>query len=138
MIKAWNYNTNYNSSMIKGTAMQIEKALIKDCLRASKVSWKFYIPTIYNFAVIFPWNLLFSLLFINKTLRLNNLKIRRSMSVKFLCLLFVLKRSYILHNLRNCTLSLQMKHESTTENLARFTENYLQARKFVMKRTISK
>ena len=68
--------------MIKGTAMQIEKALIKDCLRASKVSWKFYIPTIYNFAVIFPWNLLFSLLFINKTLRLNNLTIRRSMSVK--------------------------------------------------------
>ena len=39
--------------------MQIEKALINDCLQVSKVSWKFHIPTIYNFAVICPWNLLF-------------------------------------------------------------------------------
>ena len=39
--------------------MQIEKALINDRLRASKVSWKFYIPIIYNLAVIYPWNLLF-------------------------------------------------------------------------------
>ena len=41
---------------IKGIVMQIEKALINDCLRVSKVSRKFCIPTIHNFAV----NLLFS------------------------------------------------------------------------------
>ena len=40
--------------------MKIEKALINDCLRVSKVSWKFRIRTIYNFAVIYLWNLLFS------------------------------------------------------------------------------
>ena len=43
---------------IKGTVLQIEWALINDGLSASKVSWKFHIPTIYNFAVIQPWNLL--------------------------------------------------------------------------------
>ena len=32
--------------------MQIEKALINDRLRVSKVSWKFRIPIIYNFGVI--------------------------------------------------------------------------------------
>ena len=36
--------------------MQIEKALINDRLRLSKVSAKFRIPTIYNFAVTFPVN----------------------------------------------------------------------------------
>ena len=35
----------------KDTVMQIEIALINDRLRISKVSWKFRIPTIYNFAV---------------------------------------------------------------------------------------
>ena len=40
--------------------MQIEKALINDCLRISKVSRKFRIATIYNFAAIYPWNLQFS------------------------------------------------------------------------------
>ena len=40
--------------------MQIEKALIDNRLRVSKVYWKFHIPTTYNFAVIYPWNLLFS------------------------------------------------------------------------------
>ena len=45
----------------KGTVMQIEKRLVNDRLRASKVSWRFPIPTIYNFALICPWNLLFSL-----------------------------------------------------------------------------
>ena len=34
--------------------MQIEKALINNRLCVSKVSWKFYISTIYNFAVISP------------------------------------------------------------------------------------
>ena len=64
----------------KGTVMQIEKPLIKDRLGISKVFWKFRIPTIYNFAVIYPWNLLIqfllSFLFINKTLWLNNIKTR--------------------------------------------------------------
>ena len=34
--------------------MQIEKALINDRLRISKVSLKRRIPTVYNFAVIYP------------------------------------------------------------------------------------
>ena len=45
---------------IKDTVMQIEKALINDSFHVSKVSWKFRISTIYNFAVIYPWNLQFS------------------------------------------------------------------------------
>ena len=40
--------------------MQIEKALLNDCLRVLKVSGKFCILTIYNSAVIFQGNLLFS------------------------------------------------------------------------------
>ena len=56
------FNAVWNefSDKFKGAAMQIEKALINDRLRVSKVSWKFCIPTIYNFAVIYSWNLLFS------------------------------------------------------------------------------
>ena len=38
----------------KGTVMQLEKALINDRLRVSKASGKFRIPTMYNFAVIYP------------------------------------------------------------------------------------
>ena len=45
---------------LKVTVVKIEKALINDRLRVSKVFWKFHIPTIYNFAVIYPWNSLFS------------------------------------------------------------------------------
>ena len=45
---------------VKGTVMQIEKALKNDGLRVSKVSWKFLIPTMYKFAVVYPLNLLFS------------------------------------------------------------------------------
>ena len=33
--------------------MQIEKAMINDRLRVSKVSWKFRISTVYGFAVIY-------------------------------------------------------------------------------------
>ena len=44
---------------MKCTVMHIEKALINDRLRVSKVYWKFRILTIYNFAVIYPWNVLF-------------------------------------------------------------------------------
>ena len=40
--------------------MQIEKPLVNDHLRLSKVSWKFGIPTIQNFSVVYLWNMLFS------------------------------------------------------------------------------
>ena len=45
---------------IKGTVMQIEKAPINDYLRVSNISWKFRIAIIVNYAVIYPWNLLFT------------------------------------------------------------------------------
>ena len=45
---------------LKGAFMQTEKALINDHSRVSKVFWKFFIPTVYNFAEIHPGNLLFS------------------------------------------------------------------------------
>ena len=38
----------------KGTVMQIEKTLINDHVGVSKVLLTFSIPTIYNFAVIYP------------------------------------------------------------------------------------
>ena len=41
--------------------MQIEKALIIDHLCVPEVSYNFRIWTIYHFAVIYPWILLFSL-----------------------------------------------------------------------------
>ena len=42
--------------------MLIEKAVINYRFRVSKVSYKnFHITTIYNFAVIYQWNLLLSL-----------------------------------------------------------------------------
>ena len=44
----------------KGTVIQIEKAVINDCFCVSKVFWKLCISTIYTFAVIYSWNLLFS------------------------------------------------------------------------------
>ena len=54
------------SQFFKGTVMQIEKAQINELLRASKIFWEFGISTIYNFAVIYPWNFLKgSLLFIS-------------------------------------------------------------------------
>ena len=40
--------------MINGTVMHIEKALTYDRLRVSKVTWKFRIQPISNFAVIYP------------------------------------------------------------------------------------
>ena len=49
-----------NQNFVKGTVMQTEKVLINDRLRDSKVSWKFRIPTIHNFEVIYMWTLLFS------------------------------------------------------------------------------
>ena len=47
-------NTSQKQVLIKGTVMQFEKALINDCLRVSKVSRKFRILAIHNFAVIYP------------------------------------------------------------------------------------
>ena len=44
----------------KTTVMQSEKALTNDRVSVLKVSREFRIPTIYNFAVIYPCNLLFS------------------------------------------------------------------------------
>ena len=37
-----------------GTVMQIEKALINDCFRVSRLSCKFCTPTISNFTVNYP------------------------------------------------------------------------------------
>ena len=39
---------------------QIEKALINNRLRVSKISEKIRIPTFYAFAIIYPRNLVFS------------------------------------------------------------------------------
>ena len=51
---------NCDKKSLKVIVMQIEEALINDQVHASKVSWKFRIPTIYNTAVIYPWNLQYS------------------------------------------------------------------------------
>ena len=40
--------------LLKGTVMQIKKALTNDCLGVSKVPWKFCIVTICIFSVIYP------------------------------------------------------------------------------------
>ena len=95
--------------------MQIEKAQIHDHLGDSKASWKFHIPTIYNFVVIYPWNLLFSqqrsllfssfnFVFIIKALRLNNSKTGMSMNAK-ISVFVVCVESIIyllLYNLHDC------------------------------------
>ena len=39
---------------LKVQSHKLKKALTNDHLRVSKVPWKFHIPTIYNFAVIYP------------------------------------------------------------------------------------
>ena len=48
------FDINQNSGILKGTVMQLEKALTNDRLRVSKVSGKFRILTVYNFAAIYP------------------------------------------------------------------------------------
>ena len=50
----------FTEEILKGTVIQTDKALINKHLRVSKVSWKSRIPTIQDFAVIYPWKLLFS------------------------------------------------------------------------------
>ena len=53
--------SDYFLRNFKGTIMHIEKTLINDDrLRVLKVFWNFRIPVIYNFMVIYPWNLIFS------------------------------------------------------------------------------
>ena len=44
----------FTKEILKGTVIRIEEALIDHRLRVSKVSRKFRIPFIYNFAVIYP------------------------------------------------------------------------------------
>ena len=106
--------------------MQIEKPLINDRLRVSKISWKFHIPTIYNFAVIYPWNLLYfkkvayfltvSIVFsfINKTLRLNNLKTGRAMNVTISVFVICIEAiiCWLLYNLHDCTFNVFMSVRS--------------------------
>ena len=46
------YQRYYPLFVLKGTVMQIDKALINDRSRFSKVSGKFHTPTICNFAVV--------------------------------------------------------------------------------------
>ena len=41
-------------TQLKGTVMQIEKALLNDLLSVLNVSGKFRISSIYNFPVIYP------------------------------------------------------------------------------------
>ena len=48
------FNLDKFKNQFKGTVMQIEKTLINYRIRVSKLSRKFRIPAIYNFAVIFP------------------------------------------------------------------------------------
>ena len=51
------WNVRQSICDIKGTVMQIKKALKNNIFCVSKVSWKCCIPTIYNFTVIYPWRL---------------------------------------------------------------------------------
>ena len=82
----------------------MEKALINDDLHVLKVSCEICIPTIYNFDVIYP-SFYKIFLFLNKTLRVNNLKTRTTMNKKIS--LFVICVEVIiyllLYNLRDCT-----------------------------------
>ena len=52
IIKIYEYHPSFK--LIASTIMQIQKALINNRSRVSKVSLKFRIPTIYNFALIYP------------------------------------------------------------------------------------
>ena len=111
--------------VLKGAVMQTEKALINDRLRVPKVSSKFRNPTIYNFAVIYPSNLLFSLTVAyfltasivfsvyRQTLRLNNLKTRPAMNTKISVFVICVKPViYLLrYNLHDCTFNINSKHQ---------------------------
>ena len=83
--------------MIKGRFLQIGKAPINNHLRVSEVSWKFYIPTIYDFGAIYPWKSLF--------LTACNLKTSTAMNAKIpifvICVEAILY--LLLHNLHDGT-----------------------------------
>ena len=55
----WTAGTSLPIRVLKVYSCKLKKTLINDNLTISKVSWKFSIPTIYNFAVVYLWNLLF-------------------------------------------------------------------------------
>ena len=104
----------------KVIVMEIEKALINDHLRFSKVSWKLRIPAIYNFcsnlllkfafflksSVLFKY--LLSFLFINKTLKFDNLKIWTSMNAKVSVFVICVEATIylLLYNLHDCTFNI--------------------------------
>ena len=88
---------------IKGTVMQTEKALINDRLRIPKVPCKLHILNLLFFKKVAYF--LLSFLFINKTLRLNNLNTRTAMYAKIsvfaICVEAIM---YLLsYNLHHCT-----------------------------------
>ena len=72
-----------------------------------------FVFELFNFAVIYPWNFLLSIiyyfllsfLFINKTLRLNNLKTRKAMNAKVPVFVTCVEASIylLLYNLHDCT-----------------------------------
>ena len=121
-----------STNMIKGTVMQIEKALTNDRLHVSEVSWKFCIATIYNFVVIYPWNLLFfkkqttflhfmlSSLFINKTLQFNNLKPWAARNAKTSVFVIWAKViiTLLLYNLHDWTFKVILTYMSTHKHRA--------------------
>ena len=94
----------------KSTVMQIKKALINDCLCVWKASWKFCIPTIYNFAVIYTWSSLFSFSIVFYSLvsivfSVCNLKTRTELNAKIsvfgICVEAIIY--LLLYNLHGCT-----------------------------------
>ena len=108
--------------IIKGTVMQIKKALINDCLRVSKASWKFRIPTIYNFTVIYQWNLPFSWKVVSiafsvykQNFTANNLKTRTAMNAKisvfFICVETIIY--FFIYNLHDCTFNVNIRHPTS-------------------------
>ena len=92
--------------------MQIQKAQISDRLHVSKPSWKFHIPTIYYFAVIYPWNFLFSLkvayfltVCIVFSAHKQNLKTRTALNAKTSVFIVCVETIIylLLHKLHDCT-----------------------------------
>ena len=124
--------------------MQIEKARINYQLLASKVSWGFCITTLYNFAVIYPWNLLFSLkvgyfltvsivfLFTNKLYGSITWKLEQLWMYTFQCF-FICTEVIIyllLHNLHDCTFNgklhfLSREYSTRTERIRDVLKGYL-------------
>ena len=110
-----NCTKNLNKYKFKGTVIQTEKALINDRLRVSKLSRKLCIPTTYIFArgiFYFPRKFLNSFYclfcFIDKTLRINNLKTRTAINAKisvfFICVKAIIY--LLLYNLHEWTFKL--------------------------------